>query len=101
MRVRPSSDASGSLQVGQRFAKPGLSGLSSNSSQQTTQTLIGNAISVLRLLQDGCAFPAALKCGRAVPSPLEISGGGLDQFLSARVPLLLPGKPGISEFFRT
>lgn len=35
---------SSALQSGQRFAKPGLSGLSSNSSPQTLQTLIGNAI---------------------------------------------------------
>lgn len=38
------SDFSGSLQDGQRLAKPGLPGFSSNSSEQTTQTLIGKAI---------------------------------------------------------
>jgi len=32
---------SSSLQSGQRLAKPGLPGLSSNSSPQTTQALIG------------------------------------------------------------
>src|ERR1700761_4464991 len=36
--------ASGSLHEGQRFAKPGLSGFSSNSSEHTTHVLIGNAI---------------------------------------------------------
>ena len=35
---------SGSLQAGQWLAKPGLSGFSSNSSEQTAQTRIGNAI---------------------------------------------------------
>ena len=39
-----SSADSGSLHAGQRLAKPGLPGLSSNSSEQTTQTLMGNAI---------------------------------------------------------
>src|SRR5579885_846825 len=33
-----------SLHSGQRLAKPGLSGFSSNSSPQTTQTLMGNGI---------------------------------------------------------
>jgi hypothetical protein len=36
--------ASGSLHAGQRLAKPGLPGLSSNSSEQITQIFIGNAI---------------------------------------------------------
>jgi hypothetical protein len=36
--------ASGSLHEGQRFANPGLPGLSSNSSEQMTQILIGNGI---------------------------------------------------------
>src|ERR1039458_2975399 len=36
--------ASGSLHLGQRLAKPGLSGFSSNSSSQTAHTLIGNDI---------------------------------------------------------
>ena len=35
---------SSSLHSGQRLAKPGLPGLSSNSSPQTTQVLIGYAI---------------------------------------------------------
>ena len=38
------SVASGVLHSGHRFAKPGLSGFSSNSSEQIVQTLIGNAI---------------------------------------------------------
>src|SRR5258707_14209943 len=42
------SACSGSLHAGQRFAKPGLSGFSSNSSEQTAHTLIGNAISAQR-----------------------------------------------------
>src|SRR5580658_1438696 len=36
--------SSGSLHSGQRLAKPGLPGLSSNSSPQATQTLIGKGI---------------------------------------------------------
>lgn len=36
--------ASGSLHSGQRFAKPGLSGLSSNSSEQTAQVLMGKGM---------------------------------------------------------
>ncbi len=46
LRFDGESAGSGSLHAGQRFAKPGLSGLSSNSSEQTAQTLIGNAIPV-------------------------------------------------------
>src|SRR5258707_4030862 len=38
------SSLSDSLQAGQRLAKPGLSGFSSNSSEQTAQTRIGNDI---------------------------------------------------------
>ena len=38
-----SSDSS-SLQAGQRLAKPGLPGFNSNSSPQTAQTLMGNAM---------------------------------------------------------
>src|SRR3984885_12394695 len=45
--VLDSASASGSLHSGQRLAKPGLSGFSSNSSEQTTQTLIGKGMSVL------------------------------------------------------
>jgi hypothetical protein len=40
----PERSASGSLQVGQRLAKPGLPGFNSNSSWQITQTRIGNDI---------------------------------------------------------
>lgn len=36
--------ASAELQSGQRLAKPGLSGFSSNSSEQTAQTLMGKGI---------------------------------------------------------
>jgi len=39
-----SSLNSGALHAGQRLAKPGLSGFSSNSSPHTMQVLIGNAI---------------------------------------------------------
>src|ERR1700728_250542 len=41
------SFASGALHSGQRLAKPGLSGFNSNSSEHTTQTLIGKAITHL------------------------------------------------------
>src|ERR1039457_6655690 len=37
---------SGSLHAGQRLAKPGLPGRSSNSSEQTTQVLMGKAIDI-------------------------------------------------------
>gem|GEM_PF-2105934 len=42
---------SGSLHAGQRLAKPGLPGLSSNSSPQTVQTLMGNGIAVFILMK--------------------------------------------------
>jgi hypothetical protein len=38
--------ASGALHSGQRLAKPGLSGFSSNSSPQTVQTRMGKAIAL-------------------------------------------------------
>jgi hypothetical protein len=38
------STASGSLHAGHRLAKPGLSGFSSNSSEQMAQILMGKAI---------------------------------------------------------
>src|SRR5450432_4650812 len=41
---------SSALQVGQRFAKPGLPGLNSNSSEQTMQVLIGNIVETPQLL---------------------------------------------------
>src|SRR3954464_14507196 len=40
---------SSSLHSGQRLAKPGFPGFSSNSSPQTTQTLIGYAMVVIRV----------------------------------------------------
>ena len=43
-RLVPGSADSGSLQAGQRLAKPGLPGFNSNSSEHTAQTLMGNAI---------------------------------------------------------
>jgi len=46
-RLVTGSAFSGALQAGQRLAKPGLSGLSSNSSEQTTQTRMGNAMQLL------------------------------------------------------
>ena len=39
--------ASSALQAGQRLAKPGLSGFSSNSSEQTAQTRRGNGIRLI------------------------------------------------------
>src|ERR1700688_951746 len=44
LRFAADSEPSGALQAGQRLAKPGLSGLSSNSSEQTAQTRRGNAM---------------------------------------------------------
>ena len=38
------SVASAAVHSGQRLAKPGLSGLSSNSSEQTAQVLMGNGM---------------------------------------------------------
>src|ERR1700760_4013060 len=60
----PSS--SGSLHAGQRLAKPGLSGLSSNSSEQTTQTLMGNAMLFLGYSEreKRCAEKAACRKSR-------------------------------------
>ena len=40
----PDSAGSSTLHSGQRLAKPGLPGFSSNSSEQTTQVLTGKAI---------------------------------------------------------
>jgi hypothetical protein len=54
--------ASGSLQSGQRFAKPGLSGFSSNSSPQTAQTRMGNAMATT-ILQFATAVCEALTFG--------------------------------------
>src|SRR5579859_6579736 len=42
--LAPGPWGSSSLQLGHRFAKPGLLGFSSNSSEQTTHTFTGNAI---------------------------------------------------------
>jgi hypothetical protein len=41
------SSASEILHAGQRLAKPGLSGFSSNSSEQTVQTLMGKGMASL------------------------------------------------------
>jgi hypothetical protein len=38
------ASSSDSLHAGHRLAKPGFPGFNSNSSEHTTQTLIGNAI---------------------------------------------------------
>ena len=46
LRLAAGESASSALQVGQRLAKPGLSGLSSNSSEQTAQIRTGKAIPV-------------------------------------------------------
>jgi hypothetical protein len=54
---------SGVLQAGQRLAKPGLSGFSSNSSEQTAQTLMGKAMEVHDNPGD-----------QTSPRPLEILG---------------------------
>ena len=43
-RLGSGPSASGALHVGQRLAKPGLFGFNSNSSEQTTQTLMGKGI---------------------------------------------------------
>lgn len=40
----PGTVSSGSLQTGQRLAKPGLSGFNSNSSPQTAQIFMGNGM---------------------------------------------------------
>jgi hypothetical protein len=47
LRFAAGSTSSGTLHSGQRLAKPGLSGLSSNSFAQIMQTLIGKAIASL------------------------------------------------------
>ena len=51
---------SGSLHAGHRLANPGFPGFNSNSSEQTTQTLIGNAILAIILsttARDSPQFP--------------------------------------------
>ncbi len=54
MRVLLTGSAdSGELHSGQRLLKPGLSGLSSNSSEQTAQTLMGNGM-VVSILGRSC-----------------------------------------------
>src|ERR1041385_460482 len=45
-RLLPVASVSSSLQLGQRLAKPGLPGFSSNSSLHTTHVRIGNAMAV-------------------------------------------------------
>ena len=54
LRFVVSSAGFGSLQAGHRLAKPGLSGLSSNSSEQTTQTRTGNAMPISRINEVCC-----------------------------------------------
>ena len=46
LRLVAGSVDAGSLQLGQRLANPGLSGFNSNSSEQMTQTLMGNDITL-------------------------------------------------------
>lgn len=62
-RFSTGSMASGVLHSGQRLAKPGLSGFSSNSSLQMIQTLIGNAIR--------CLFYDVVDVGGVVPCKEE------------------------------
>src|SRR5580700_9085325 len=76
------SACSGSLHAGQRLAKPGLSGFSSNSSEQTAQTRIGNAISLLMIqpAEDTtlsfCALQAtAFAMERRASSPVQPAHG--------------------------
>jgi hypothetical protein len=90
--------ASGSLHWGQRLAKPGLSGFSSNSSSHTTQTLIGNAIcSILRLsarklnlhFAPSLHFPIA-----GIEPPLRNHAGlAVKLFQSTRFRFILVGYP--------
>jgi|ERR1700722_78257 len=63
-------DASAVLHEGQRLAKPGLSGFSSNSSEQTAQILIGKTITTLQLYDSAC-----IRCGLAGQqvSPLRVA----------------------------
>jgi len=46
-RLVTGSTSSGSLQAGQRLAKPGLPGFNSNSSEQITQVLSGKGMTLL------------------------------------------------------
>src|ERR1700730_16719301 len=82
VRVAVDSSCSGSLHAGQRLAKPGLSGFSSNSSEQTAQTRIGNAISLLMIqpAEDTtlsfCALQAtAFAMERRASSPVQPAHG--------------------------
>jgi hypothetical protein len=65
---------SGVLQAGQRLAKPGLSGFSSNSSEQTAQTLMGKAMEIHDNPGD-----------QTWPRPLEILPGIVKQALNKPV----------------
>src|ERR1700691_5780520 len=67
------SAASGALHSGQRLAKPGLFGRSSNSSPQTAQVLIGNAIDsmITRLPKQVCPH-----CGKRMQRHLYGSPAG-------------------------
>jgi len=71
------SVASGSLHSGQRLAKPGLPGFSSNSSEQTTHTLIGKAIATpfYDALAVGKAFEVCPKSALIVFLGWTVPGG--------------------------
>jgi hypothetical protein len=67
--VMGSTDSS-ALHSGQRLAKPGLSGFSSNSSEQMAQTLIGKGIiSMIKRLRPARAAPTSWGVYRLRPGP--------------------------------
>ena len=80
MRVLVSVSAdSGALQSGQRLLKPGLSGLSSNSSEQMAQVLMGNGIA-LPMIREGA--PLDVEPRRIGPVSIRVREFGI------RLPLL-------------
>src|SRR5712671_2446498 len=92
IRFSADSVCSGALQSGQRLANPGLSGFSSNSSEQMTQILIGNDIPGT-IIQLTCSprlwrYSDFQDAGRAHPSR-RIADDSTDESLSYPVGVTL------------
>ena len=71
-RLFAASSAWASVHSGQWLAKPGLSGLSSNSSEQIAQTLMGKAIT-LSMLIELVRMAQARSCYSTTPSSRSVS----------------------------
>src|SRR5580693_5944441 len=95
-RFAPGSACGGSLHAGQRLAKPGLPGFSSNSSEQTAQTLMGYA---MRSNSDftisvGVLYKMTLPHNFASNQSASARGAGT----AARSLLAAPKKGGVCSF---